>query len=86
MPDWVPADAWADFAEMRKAIRKPMTKRAQQLLVGALIKLRADGHEPCAVLEQSIANSWQGLFPIKAEQRTKRRPVLSADEVFEGAR
>ncbi len=65
LPDWVPADTWADFVSMRKSMRKPMTVAAMSLQVKALAKLRADGHDPRAVLEQSIAASWQGLFPSR---------------------
>lgn len=72
MPDWLPEKAWCDYQEMRKKIRKPMTKRAAQLAIGTLEKLRADGYDVSAVLDQSIMNSWQGLFPI-AERRAEAR-------------
>lgn len=64
-PDWVPQDAWREFVKMRDRIRKPMTERAKELLVDELDKLRAAGNDPRTVLEQSIANSWQGVFPPK---------------------
>jgi hypothetical protein len=85
LPEWVPADTWADFVSMRRSIRKPMTRAAMSLQIKALEKLRADGQDARAVLEQSIAASWQGLFPIKADHRGARGPVLSSDDVFEGA-
>jgi hypothetical protein len=50
---------------MRTKIRKPMTTRAKALAVINLDKLRAEGHAPEAVLNQSTLNSWQGLFEIK---------------------
>ena len=86
LPDWIPVSTWADFVAMRKSIRKAMTPAAMRLQVGVLEKLRSEGHEPRAVLEQSIAASWQGLFPIKADTRSGRVPVLGSDDVFEGAR
>jgi len=72
IPEWIPADAWAGYVEMRKKIRKPMTDRAISLAVNTLTKLREEGYEPGAVLDQSVMNSWQGLFPIQEDRRTQR--------------
>ena len=84
LPEWIPSDTWNDFATMRKSIKKPMTDAAVRILVKKLEKLRVDGHDPRAVLEQSIASSWQGLFPLKADD--SRRPALDSVDVFEGGR
>jgi len=65
LPDFVPLDAWTAYVETRKAIKKPITPRASELAVTALQKLKSEGHDPRAVLEQSVLNSWQGLFPVK---------------------
>lgn len=72
IPDWMPMDAWAGYIEMRKKIKKPMTLRAEQLAINTLDKLRSEGHDVGAVLDQSVMNSWQGLFPI-AERRAEAR-------------
>lgn len=84
VPDWIPPDAWTDFCEMRKLIRKPLTPAAMRLQIKALDELRGKGHDPRAVLEQSTAASWQGLFPIKQQMgqtaQPSRQPVLHADD------
>lgn len=67
LPDWVPEESWQDFLEMRRELRKFPTIHAQDLLVRKLGQLRNEGHDPKAVLEQSIINSWQGLFELKDE-------------------
>ena len=67
LPDWVPNDAWNGYCEMRFKIRKPMTTRAKKMAVSKLEALMQQGHTPTAVLEQSIFNSWQGLFPIRGD-------------------
>lgn len=72
MPDWVPIEAWAGYLEMRKKIRKPMTPRAEQLAINTLDKLRQQGQDVAAVLDQSTLNSWQGLFAV-AERRSEAR-------------
>src|SRR5262249_45691399 len=59
-------------------IRKSMTDHARQTAIRILDELRANGNNPEAVLEQSVFNSWQGLFELrsdghginKAERRT----------------
>lgn len=69
-PD-VPAEEWAAYDEMRKAIRKPMTDHARYLAVAKLRTLAAAGYPMATVLQQSILNSWQGLFPIAADRNGK---------------
>lgn len=65
VPDWVPADAWNGFVDMRKKAKAPLTDRAVQLAIADLEKLRDEGHPPGAVLDQSTSRGWKGLFPLK---------------------
>jgi hypothetical protein len=67
-PEWLPMQAWEAFIEMRRRLGKPMTAYAQELAVAKLGRLRAYGHDPQMVLEQSIAGSWTGLYEIKPEK------------------
>lgn len=67
IPEWVPQAAWADFVDMRKKIRAPLTERAKELAVKELDRLRQQGHLPEDVLEQSVLRSWKGLFPVKGD-------------------
>jgi hypothetical protein len=66
IPAWIPIEAWQGWVEMRSKIRKPATPRAIELAIGKLEKLRAEGHDPGEVLDQSVLHGWQGLFPIRA--------------------
>lgn len=65
LPDWIPKTEWDSFIEFRKSIRKPLKERGITLAVGVLRKLKDQGSEPAAVIDQSILNGWAGLFPIK---------------------
>ena len=56
-----------DFKEFRKKIKKPMTDRAVELLVDKLNKLASDDETKIAILNQSIVNGWQGIFPLKED-------------------
>ncbi len=51
------------FLEMRKKIKKPATNKAIELILKKLHE--HDLLTAISMLEQSIINSWQGVFPIK---------------------
>ncbi|GAA0681223.1 hypothetical protein [Clostridium cadaveris] len=54
-----------DFITMRKTIKKPLTDRALQLMLNKLKGLSENEDMQIKILEQSIENSWQGVFPLK---------------------
>lgn len=54
-----------EFLKMRKSIKKPMTDRAMTLLINKLDKLGSNDNEKIEILNQSIFNSWQGIFELK---------------------
>ncbi len=75
LPDWLSKEAWSGYVENRKAQKAEMTPRAEMLAIKTLDRLRAQGHDPAAVLDQSVQNGWKGLFLIKQEHthgRTKQ--------------
>ena len=65
-------EALADFEEMRKKIRKPLTDRAKVLLLKKLSSLSSDVSEQVKIVEQSTMNCWQGVFPLKEENYGRR--------------
>jgi hypothetical protein len=66
LPDWLPATAWDDWHAFRNS-RKGWTTKARELSLATLTKLHAKGHDPTAVIEQSIERGWTGLFEIKTD-------------------
>lgn len=67
--------AFVDYVEMRRQLKKPMTDRAVELAIKKLQELAAipfsdsiDSGLAVRILNQSILNSWQGLFPLKDYQ------------------
>lgn len=74
-PAWVPEEPWAGFEAMRRKSRYPMTQRAAKLILAELAKLREQGHDPAAVLDQSTRNGWRDVFPIRAQSRAGPAPV-----------
>lgn len=68
LPDWLEPEAWDDWHAYRNS-RKGWTQRARELSLARLARLHSEGHDPRAVIEQSIERGWTGLFPLK-EDRT----------------
>lgn len=55
-----------DFIAMRKKIKAPLTDRAIDLAMKKLEDLSGgDNDKAVEILNQSIMNSWKGLFPLK---------------------
>jgi len=64
--------AFSDYVAMRKQIKKPMTDRAVDLAIKKLNELsNGDSNIAIKIIEQSIMNSWQGLFPLKSGSTTQ---------------
>lgn len=60
-----------DFYKMRKAIKKPLaTESALRKIVKDAIKYaNGDPEKIREIFENSVANSWQGVFPLKEEPK-----------------
>lgn len=57
-----------DFIKMREKIKKPMTDKALRILLNKLRDLSQDEEAQIKILENSIENCWQGLYPLKEEK------------------
>jgi predicted phage replisome organizer len=55
------------FVDYRKKIKKPMTEKAVELMIDKLNKFSPHIEEQIEILNQSILNGWQGIFPLKKE-------------------
>lgn len=83
LPDWMPAEPWADFVAMRrqKGKRAPFTAAAAKGIVSDLGKLRERGQDVADVLHQSVVNGWSGVFPVN-DARRAATPQNSAIGAF----
>lgn len=72
-PDWLPIDTFEAFREMRKGLRAPLTAKAEQLAIAQLDKLRAEGHDPKLVIEQSILRGWKAFYQLKGDDHDATR-------------
>lgn len=63
------------FIEYRKKIKKPMTDRAIQLMIDKLNQLSPDIVTQIEIINQSIMNGWQGIFPLNEQKKGKQEVV-----------
>jgi chorismate mutase len=70
LPECVSAEDWARWCADRSKRRKPVTPEAAKLQLAKLVAFMADGHLPKDVIDNSIANGYQGLFAPKAAPRS----------------
>ena len=82
LPDWIPADPWRQFEEMRRKKKKPMTDAARKLAVTKLDALRAADHDVATMMDQSILHAWDVL---PAEGRRGVAGALGSDQPWTGA-
>ena len=59
-----------EYVKMRKAIKKPITTHGLELALKRLNELTSDTSVAVKIINQSIMNSWQGLFELKPENKT----------------
>jgi len=66
-----------DFIKMRKAIKSPVTDRALKGILNKLDQLASDDKNKIGILEQSIINSWKGVFPLKEQNKFSTNSSVS---------
>lgn len=65
-------EAFMEFADMRKRIKKPLTERAVKKTLKDLSVLSSKEDEQIQILDQSTYNYWRGVFPLN--HTTARKP------------
>lgn len=80
--DEVLNSAFVDYVKMRKQIKAPMTDRAIELAIKKLENLSGgDNDKAVAILEQSIMNSWKGLFDL-TKPSTQQKSMSTFDAIM----
>lgn len=70
----------SDFKDMRKVMKKPMTEKAEQLLLNKLDNLSTDTEQQIKIVEQSIERNWLSVFPLK--ENTIEKNKIPTDEEY----
>ena len=72
----------SDFKEMRKVMKKPMTDKAEQLLLNKLDNLSTDAEQQIKIVEQSIERNWLSVFPLKQrDMQNKENQSYDIDDL-----
>ena len=65
-------EALIEFVKFRKLIKKPMTNKALELIIGKLNKIATTDRERVEILNQSIERGWTGVFALKSDDPQAR--------------
>nr|DAE53586.1 MAG TPA: Replication initiator A family protein [Caudoviricetes sp.] len=69
------------FLQMRSFIKKPMTEYALKLMLKKLDEIGNTDDAKIAILNQSITNNWQGIFPLKdGNTKQEKQPEKKYDQ------
>src|SRR6185369_17667726 len=79
IPSWIDVEAWNGYVDMRRAMKKPMTARAETLVLKTLYQLKERGHDPNAALDQSVVHNWIDVY------EPKEKPIANlVRETYQG--
>jgi hypothetical protein len=70
-------DALEEFVKHRKALKRPLAGKGIELIRAELEKLApGDEEKQIAIINQSIMRGWQGVFPLKTDE--KKGPAIKS--------
>jgi len=73
IPDWLDKATWLAFRQHRKKIKKTLTPHGESLMFADLLDWKEKGHDPVAIINNSIKNGWIGLFAPKEPPKPSYR-------------
>jgi hypothetical protein len=85
LPEWLPRDAWTEFVEHRKELKKTLTEQAAKANIRKLSEFWSKGQDPRTVIDQTIASGWTGLFEAKTGKKVPKAqaPGVDAPDSYE---
>ena len=75
-----------DYKDMRLKMSKGFSTNAMKLILNKLSKLSSDDEAKIAIVNQSIENTWKGLFELKGKPKKQSNEQSNADilkEIFD---
>lgn len=87
LPDWIPESTWNSWVQHRIDLKAPLSDNAADLCIKWLTKMRAEGHDPIASIEQSVrGGKWTDLYyPKPAPQQGSTTARQSFNPMKSGA-
>ncbi len=83
IPDWMDPEVWVGFQKHRKLLKKPMTDRAEFLILKRLEKAKDEGYDPNALLDEAIEKGWQTIYP-KPQHLTRYNDSNAPPPMYRG--
>lgn len=88
LPSWMPPELWERWIAHRIEIKEPMTASMMAASLRTLSKFRELGQDIEAVIDNSVAGGYQGLFEIKGAVGVapRQQPVATVNVAAETRR
>lgn len=67
LPDWIPQETWTLYCKVRSDRKAKNEPQVLSLILKELEKFRDAGYDPLQSLNNSITNSWTGVFEPKVK-------------------
>ena len=77
LPTELDRQTWRDWVSYRSSIRKPLKHETAEKQIQFLCESIATGHDPVAIINDSIRNGWTGLFSKDNHKRGAAEKVAS---------
>lgn len=80
LPEWLSPAVWKSWVDYRRDLKKSI--KSQQTVTQAinlLERCKSNGYQPEEIINQSIANGWQGLFEPKGARQASRVQARRAE-------
>ena len=74
LPDWVPAEAWNAWVEMRIRIKKPMSIRARKQALKKLWGFKMTGYDIESMIDRSENGKWTDFWPKGEPTQDRLKP------------
>lgn len=76
-------DTWKAWLSYRKELKKELTPASQKMQLKNLMQWNSSGHDVIQIMNNSITNGWQGLFPPKGVNPGKTKPKREQTDLRE---
>lgn len=76
-------EMWTDFVQHRKDIKKPLSPVAEKRMLSRLSRFLEQGLNVNAMLERSIVNGWQDVYPEKQDPKPQSHKMGEIPETPE---
>jgi glucosamine 6-phosphate synthetase-like amidotransferase/phosphosugar isomerase protein len=83
LPPYVDKEIWDDWVQHRKEIKHPLKPTTIRSQLKQLEKWHNEGMDVNEIIQTSITNSYQGLFPLRRDKSTHQKRMSDVDAFFD---